>query len=57
MDWQRVTEAAPWAARAGAAVVVKDAYIYLLGGEDGFTCDLGPLGDDHESCLFIQKGT
>jgi hypothetical protein len=32
----------PWAPRAGAAVVVKDDYIYLLGGEDGFTCDSGP---------------
>ena len=39
--WQEVTAAAPWEPRAGAAVVVKDDYIYLLGGEDGFTCDSG----------------
>ncbi len=41
VDWQQVNGAAPWAPRAGAAVVVKDDYIYLLGGEDGFTCDSG----------------
>ena len=41
-DWQQVTDAAPWMPRAGAAVVVKDDFIYLLGGEDGFTCDSGP---------------
>lgn len=39
--WQQVTEAAPWEPRAGAAVVVKDDFIYLLGGEDGFTCVSG----------------
>ena len=39
--WQEVTAAAPWEPRAGAAVVVKDDYIYMLGGEDGFTCDSG----------------
>lgn len=42
VDWERVSEDAPWAPRAGAAVVVKDDYVYLLGGEDGFTCDSGP---------------
>ena len=36
--WAPVTAAAPWAPRAGAAAVVKDGYIYLLGGERGFTC-------------------
>ncbi len=39
--WERLTESAPWAPRAGAQVVTKDGYIYLLGGEDGFTCDSG----------------
>lgn len=39
--WQQMTQAAPWEPRAGAAVLVKDDYIYLLGGEDGFTCDSG----------------
>jgi hypothetical protein len=36
--WTRALEHAPWAPRAGAATVVKDGWIYLLGGEDGFTC-------------------
>jgi hypothetical protein len=39
--WERVTAAAPWAPRAGAAAVVKDGFLYLLGGERGFTC--GPV--------------
>ena len=39
--WQEVTDEAPWEPRAGAAVVVKDEFIYMLGGEDGFTCDSG----------------
>ena len=37
--WVPVTLNAPWAPRAGAAVVVKNGFIYLLGGEDGFLCD------------------
>jgi N-acetylneuraminic acid mutarotase len=37
--WVRATGNAPWAPRAGAATVVKDGWIYLLGGEDGFICD------------------
>jgi hypothetical protein len=40
-QWAKVTPAAPWAPRAGAAAVVKDGSIYLLGGERGFTC--GPV--------------
>ena len=42
VDWELVTDGADWAPRAGAIAVVKDDYIYLLGGEDGFTCDSGP---------------
>lgn len=38
-DWEQVTEAAPWAPRAGAIVVTKGDFLYLLGGEDGFLCD------------------
>jgi len=38
-NWNKVTEHAPWAPRAGAATVVKDGWIYLLGGENGFTCE------------------
>ncbi len=41
VDWQQVSDAAPWEPRAGAAVVVKDDYIYLLGGEDGFHLRVG----------------
>jgi hypothetical protein len=36
--WVKLTEHAPWEARAGAATVVKDGFIYLIGGENGFTC-------------------
>ncbi len=36
--WTLVTEHAPWAPRAGAVMVVKNGYMYLLGGEDGFIC-------------------
>lgn len=37
--WIRVTEHAPWAPRAGAVVVKRGRYMYLLGGEDGFVCN------------------
>ena len=43
MTWQEMTDDAPWEPRAGAVVVVKDDYMYLLGGEAGFICD--PLPD------------
>ena len=39
--WIQVTDEAPWAPRAGAVVVSKNGYMYLIGGEDGFTCDSG----------------
>lgn len=38
-EWELATDAAPWEPRAGAATVVRDARLYLFGGEDGFTCD------------------
>ena len=37
--WQKMTDAAPWAPRAGAVLVSKGRYMYLLGGEDGFVCN------------------
>ena len=37
-DWVQMTDNAPWEPRAGAITVTKNGYIYLLGGEDGFTC-------------------
>ena len=44
-DWELVTQHAPWAARAGAVVVEKNGYMYLLGGEEGFVCDPLPFCD------------
>ena len=41
VTWHLVHADAPWEPRAGAATVVKDDFIYMLGGEDGFTCDSG----------------
>ena len=37
--WTRATARAPWAPRAGGVAAVKDGYLWLLGGEDGFICD------------------
>jgi len=39
INWSPATTNAPWAPRAGAAVVAKGGYMYLVGGEDGFLCD------------------
>jgi hypothetical protein len=43
VEWEQVTEEAPWEPRAGAATVVQGDRLFLLGGEYGFTCD--PLPD------------
>ena len=40
--WQQMTEAAPWAERAGAELVTRGDYLYLLGGEQGFLCEPEP---------------
>jgi len=37
--WEEVTSNAEWTPRAGAVVVAKDKFLYLLGGEDGFLCN------------------
>jgi len=38
-NWKEVVERGPrWSPRAGAAVVSKGGYIYVLGGERGFSC-------------------
>ncbi len=37
-NWELLTEEAPWAPRAGGVAVVKGRYLYMVGGEDGFTC-------------------
>jgi len=44
-NWELMTDSAPWAPRAGAAVVTKNGYMYLLGGEDGFVCEPLPFCD------------
>lgn len=41
--WILVTDNAPWQARAGAVVVSKGRYLYLIGGEDGFVCEPLPF--------------
>ncbi|MGI9659038.1 MAG: hypothetical protein ACR2OD_09025 [Gaiellaceae bacterium] len=43
VNWVQLTANAPWAKRAGAAAVVKNGYIYLLGGEAGFACEPLPF--------------
>jgi hypothetical protein len=47
--WTRVLEHAPWAPRAGSATVVKEGWIYLLGGENRFTCE--PLPNCEPPCF------
>lgn len=42
VTWEQLTDAAPWAPRAGGAVAVKDGELYLLGGEAGFLCSPQP---------------
>lgn len=37
-DWTLVTDNAGWEARAGGIAVVKDGYLYMIGGENGFIC-------------------
>jgi len=39
VNWELVLEHAPWAPRAGGVAVVKDGYLYMIGGEDGFICN------------------
>ena len=46
VNWTQVTAAAPWAARAGASVVVRDGYLYLFGGEYAFTGSPPPYFND-----------
>jgi hypothetical protein len=41
-QWTQLTDAAPWAPRAGGALVTRGDYLYLLGGEFGFLCQPQP---------------
>ena len=36
-QWHAATKDAPWEARAGGVVLVKGGWLYMLGGEKGFT--------------------
>ncbi len=38
VTWTEMTPEAPWEKRAGAVVVVKGDFMFLLGGEAGFIC-------------------
>jgi hypothetical protein len=49
--WNRVPrEGRRWTPRAGAAVVSKGGYIYLLGGERGFSCGFDVPGGPPNDC-------
>lgn len=42
-DWTEVVGTGPkWSPRAGAMVLSKDGFIYVLGGERGFSCGFEP---------------
>lgn len=38
VNWEQMTPEAPWAPRAGGIAVAKGDWLYMVGGEDGFTC-------------------
>lgn len=40
--WEQMVAAAPWEPRAGGALVAFNDALFLLGGEDGFTCSPVP---------------
>lgn len=37
-NWEMLTDSADWSKRAGGIAVVKDDYLYMIGGEVGFLC-------------------
>ena len=37
-NWVQLTDSADWSPRAGGIAVVKDDYLYMIGGEVGFIC-------------------
>ena len=41
-SWEQLTDNAPWAPRAGAELVTREGFLYLLGGEQGFLCEPQP---------------
>ena len=46
VTWEQATPSAPWAPRAGASVAVRDGWLYLFGGEYGFTGNPPPYFND-----------
>jgi hypothetical protein len=48
-EWRQVTDNAAWSPRAGAVLVTRGEYLYLLGGEFGFLCE--PLPDCEQPYL------
>ncbi|MDH3682622.1 MAG: hypothetical protein OEV40_22025 [Acidimicrobiia bacterium] len=42
VEWELMTDDAPWEPRAGASVVAHRGAIWLFGGEAGFTCEPTP---------------
>ncbi len=42
VDWELMTDAAPWERRAGASVVAHRGAVWLFGGEAGFICEPTP---------------
>ena len=38
MNWELLTDSAAWTPRAGGIATVKDGYLYMIGGEEGFLC-------------------
>lgn len=39
INWVQLTDSAEWKKRAGGIAIVKDDYIYMIGGEEGFLCE------------------
>jgi hypothetical protein len=49
-EWHLATDDAPWEARAGGVALVKGGWLYLLGGEKGFTSE-----DDYFNDVWRTK--
>jgi hypothetical protein len=56
-NWEEITDNAPWAPRAGGVAVVKDGYLYMIGGEDGFICPGVPEGCYFNDVWRTQDGS
>jgi len=52
-SWEKVNNA-PWAPRAGGITLVKGNYMYMIGGEEGFTCPFDPNYPPTEQPLCLD---